>query len=78
MRFLLPVILCCLLVCGTAAGSHYAQGVSLMEQAHLPLRRPIRAPLWCPKELSQALEEEALSTEEILDAAEQVRRSASP
>ena len=29
------------------------------------------------EELSQALEEEALSTEEILDAAEQVRRSAS-
>lgn len=32
IRFLLPAILCCLLVCGTAAGSHYAQGVSLMER----------------------------------------------
>ena len=79
VRFLLPVILCCLLVCGTAAGSHYAQGVSLMEQALAAEEAYQSAGVVSAEELSQALEgEEALSTEEILDAAEQVRRSASP
>lgn len=79
VRFLLPVILCCLLVCGTAVGSHYAQGVSLMEQALAAEEAYQSAGVVSAEELSQALEgEEALSTEEILDVAEQVRRSASP
>ena len=79
VRFLLPVILCCLLVCGTAAGSHYAQGVSLMEQALAAEEAYQSAGVVSAEELSQALEgEEALSTEEILDVAEQVRRSAAP
>ena len=79
VRFLLPVILCCLLVCGTAVGSHYAQGVSLMEQALAAEEAYQSAGVVSAEELSQALEgEEALSTEEILDAAEQVRWSASP
>ena len=79
IRFLLPAILCCLLVCGTAAGSHYAQGVSLMERALAAEEAYQSAGVVSAEELSQALEgEEALSTKEILDAAEQVRRSASP
>ena len=33
IRFVLPVCLCCLLVCGMAVGSRYAWGVTLMQRA---------------------------------------------
>lgn len=63
IRFLLPAILCCLLVCGTAAGSHYAQGVSLMERALAAEEAYQSAGVVSAEELSQALEgEEAIST----------------
>lgn len=79
IRFVLPVCLCCLLVCGMAVGSRYAWGVTLMEQALAAEEAYQSAGVVSAEELSQALEgEEALSTEEILDAAEQVRWSASP
>ena len=37
IRFVLPVCLCCLLVCGLAVGSRYAWGVTLMQigRAHV-------------------------------------------
>ena len=54
IRFLLPAILCCLLVCGTAVGSHYAQGVSLMEQALAAEEAYQSAGVVSAEELSQA------------------------
>lgn len=75
IRFVLPVCLCCLLVCGLAVGSRYAWGVTLMQRAMAASAAYQYAHVVPAGELAQALDGEAsLSTGQIVAAAEQVRQ----
>ena len=74
IRFVLPVCLCCLLVCGMAVGSRYAWGVTLMQRAMAASSAYQYAHVVPAGELAQALDGDAsLSTSQIVAAAEQVR-----
>lgn len=75
IRFVLPVCLCCLLVCGMAVGSRYAWGVTLMQRAMAASSAYQYAHVVPAGELAQALDGDAsLSTSQIVAAAEQVRQ----
>lgn len=70
----LPVFLCCLLACGIAVGVYYAQGVSLMKRAMAADLAYLSAHDISAEKLSQALGEKSLSSDQVLEVADQVRQ----